>query len=126
MRDICFLLIQDGEVRDCADRPCRLNWWAIKAFDAWRVAIGGINEFGEHEVAGIVAEVYPTSYDAPDIRISSELDGLDCLIANYPSITRAVFSRLDRLYCRSRLNDLANLPQPVIVRPNLQPLSASL
>jgi hypothetical protein len=121
-----FILIQDGIV-DVTDRPCRLHWEHLLVDAGWKVAIGIVNEFGEREIAGIVAEVYATGEWCPRaVRISSEMDGLDALIDGYPSVPDFVLRRLDSMYCRGRFNDPANLPQPVILRPDRLLLSASM
>jgi len=125
MTDVRFLLIQENKVVDAADRPLRLNWWAVRAFAGWRVAIGGVNEFGEREIVGIVAEVADLNTTDSCCRITSEYDGYNRLIGNYPSPTKLVESVLERMYSARRFSDLANLPEPVEIWPATAMLSAS-
>jgi len=116
MADRVFLLIQEGAVRDVTDSPFRLKYELINASQSWEVYMGHINEFGDREISGKVAHVYPCE-GCRTWRVSSSMDGYNRLVGPLTSPTVYVKQRLTTLYKRDRFYDVANLPQLVEVMP---------
>jgi len=110
-----FLLIQNGVV-DCSENPGNLAYSFVDAFAGFQVAVGCVNEFGEREIVGIVADVVPVS-GCNTWRISSHQDGYNRLIGAAGSPAAHVRVRLGVLYKNGYFVDLCNLPQPVMVMP---------
>jgi hypothetical protein len=110
-----FLLIQDGVV-DYSENPGNLAYSFVDAFAGFQVAIGCVNEFGEREIIGIVADVAPVS-GCNTWRVSSYQDGYNRLVGATGSPAAHVRVRLGVLYENGYFADLCNLPQPVTVMP---------
>lgn len=119
-----FLLIQDNKVIETAPTIRSLKCLDMREFRGWKVAVGCINEFDQPEIVGIVAEVYPIEITVNTYRISSETDGYARLIGRHYGPWYTVWLRLETLEYNGRFNDLANLPQPVILMPDRKALSA--
>jgi len=111
-----FLLIQDGII-DCAECPANLAFSFIDAWIGFKVAVGCINEFGEHEIVGIVADVSRV-IDCNTWRVSSSQDGYRRLIGATGSPASFVRTRLDTMHRNGDFADLCQLPPAVLVTPN--------
>ena len=112
-----FVLIQD-DVLGVSEYLSCLPWGLIDEERVWRMAMGTINEFNEHEIVGIVAEAYPTFYEDTWI-ISSPFDKPQTVVPIQPLATMPglIRGRLDRIYRGGVYEgDLCNLPQSVIAR----------
>lgn len=110
-----FLLIQDGIV-DCAECPANLAFSFIDAWIGFKVAVGCINEFGEHEIVGIVADVSRV-IGCNTWRVSSSQDGYRRLIGATGSPASFVRARLDVMYRNGDFADLCQLPPAVLIMP---------
>jgi hypothetical protein len=113
--DAQFLLIQDGVV-DVSDNPATLTYSFIDAFAGFKVAIGCVNEFDQHEIIGIVADVSPVA-GCNTWRVSSAQDGYNRLVGAAGSPASHVRVRLGVMYENGDFADLCRLPQPVTVMP---------
>jgi len=110
---IRFLLIQ-GDIVDCTSRPDTLTCISIDDANDFQVAVGWVNDIGEREVVGIVAEAHPLA-DANRWRVSSELDGYSRMIGITGRMSEFIKNRLCVYWNNDRFYDLCQLPQPVIV-----------
>jgi hypothetical protein len=112
--NVCFLLIQ-GEIVDYAPRPDTLVYSFIDDVSGFRVAIGCVNEHGEREIIGIIAEAHPVE-GAKRWRVSSELDGYNRMVGIVDRMKDFIRGRLRVYWQQGRFSDLCQLPQPILVR----------
>lgn len=109
-----FVLIQDNKVLDKAITPNFLRIDKLDAYAGFKIAIGCINEWGEREIAGVVADVGLLS-GAKTWRISSPTDGLYRLIGAAMNPAELVTNRLGVLQGSGEFSDLDNLPMRVVL-----------
>jgi hypothetical protein len=110
-----FLLIQEGEVVDHADKPSSLMWSTIDQYAGFQVAIGTVNEFGAKEIAGVVAVVdklagYNTWF------VTSYQDGYRREVSAAMRPGTFVLRRLSVAYENGDFRDLVNLPEPILAQ----------
>jgi len=111
--NVCFLLVQ-GEVIDVCERPDKLNFAFVDMVSGFQVAIACVNELGDREVIGVVAEVRPM-VGCTAWRISSELDGHRRLVGAAGEMRGLLRKRLC-VYWRHRVfSDLCQLPARILI-----------
>lgn len=106
-----FLLIQDN-VLGVSKVPMRLPFQDLDLTRKWQVVIGTVNEFGNQEIVGLAAEVYP-KIDTTCWRISSPIDGDFRLIGTTGAMSDLIYKRLEVLFCKGQYDDVCNLPMPI-------------
>jgi hypothetical protein len=106
-----FLLVQGKKVHGVSKWPMNLPFGGLNHKMPWEVAIGTVNEHGEHEVVGKIAEAFPGL--GACWRISSPIDGTDRLVGAVGTIAGQIHQRLRTVYGTGGYDDLCNLP-PII------------
>jgi len=109
-----FLLIQGDSIVDCALRPNSLAYDLIDDTDDFQVVIGYVNEVGEREIVGTVAEAHPL-VGAKRWCVSSELDGYNRIVGITHTMGEFIQERLRVYWGKDRFCDLCQLPQLVVI-----------
>jgi len=105
-----FLLIQDNKILDVNSQPHKLNFSLLNEFDDWAIFAGCKNEFGNKEIAGMVAKVWCKNAYSNYIITVKCMDyesHVEC-VANEPPST-IVAAQLQRMSKQGQLMDPINL-----------------
>ena len=123
--DRTFLLIQDGIVASDSDLHCLIRKASARCdvFAGFKVAIGCVNEHGEREIIGIVADV-AFLMDCKTWRITSKQDGYSRHIGATGAPEVLVCNRLTVMLNDGDFDDLVNLPAPVTIISGDAPVPA--
>ena len=107
---VAYLLIQDNNILDVCNDPSKLNFELLNEYFDWRIYAGCKNEFGQKEIAGIVAKVWCTnSYSNYVITAKcSQYDIKIACAASEPPST-IIAAQLQRMYRQKQLSDPTNL-----------------
>ena len=123
--DRTFLLIQGDIVASDSDPHSLIRKTSslYDVFAGFKVAIGCVNEHGEREIIGIVADVSPLK-GCTTWLVTSKQDGYNRYVGATGSPDIFVSNRLWVMLSDGDFNDLCNLPPPVRIDPGKAPIPA--
>jgi hypothetical protein len=101
-----FVLVQEGQVIDCAQHPAAMMWAALDPEVSFKVAIGVIDELGHKEIVGVCAEFH--KHDGDTFYLTSDMDGYMRLINRAEDSVEVIKSRVCQLYGMKRFSDPFN------------------